>query len=58
MLSCRFVLSCPLLASTVIGATSVVQLEELLVAAEQGALPGDVLRQIDEIHWLYPSPNP
>ena len=58
MLSCRFVLSCPLLASAVIGATSVVQLEELSIAAEQGALPGDVLKQIDEIHSLYPSPNP
>eukprot|EP00198_Chlamydomonas_reinhardtii_P003783 XP_001693119.1 predicted protein [Chlamydomonas reinhardtii] len=72
-LALRFVLSRPLVASAVIGATSPEQLEELLRAAAQllpggGAggigegirewLPEDVLQRIDEIHERYPNPTP
>jgi aryl-alcohol dehydrogenase-like predicted oxidoreductase len=46
------------LASAVVGATSLRQLEELLDAAEKGSLSDEVLDAIDEIHRRYPNPNP
>ncbi|KAG2442328.1 hypothetical protein HXX76_002414 [Chlamydomonas incerta] len=68
-LALRFVLSRPLVASAVVGATSPQQLVELLQAAmplSDGAgaggagewLPEEVLRRIDEIHERYPNPTP
>lgn len=54
----RFVLSHPLVASAVIGATSTQQLQEQLEAARQGPLPKEALQQIAVIHQQYPSPTP
>lgn len=54
----RFVLSRPLVASAVIGATSRAQLEELLAAAAAPPLEAGVLREIDEVHAALPNPTP
>jgi len=54
----RFVLSHPLVASAVMGATSTQQLQEQLEAARQGPLPEEALQQIAVIHQQYPSPTP
>jgi aryl-alcohol dehydrogenase-like predicted oxidoreductase len=54
----RFVLSHPLVASAVIGATSVQQLQEQVEAARQGTLSEEVMQQVDAIHQQYPSPTP
>ena len=55
---CRFVIGRPLVASTIVGATSAAQLAEALGAAAKGELPQDVRAEIDRIHEAYPSPNP
>ncbi|GAX82161.1 hypothetical protein CEUSTIGMA_g9589.t1 [Chlamydomonas eustigma] len=54
----RFVLSHPLIASVVIGATSMDQLKEQLAAAEAGPLGEDLLMKIDEVHSMLPNPAP
>lgn len=54
----RFVLSKPLVASAVIGATTPQQLREILSAAERGPLSRKLLAAIDDIHQQYPNPNP
>ena len=54
----RFVLSHPLVASAVIGATGRGQLEELIRAAEAGPLGEEVLARIDEVHARLPNPTP
>lgn len=56
--ACRFVLSQPLVASAVIGATSGHQLQELLAAAAKGPLEGELLEAVDAIHRRYPNPTP
>ena len=55
---CRFVLSHPLVASTVIGAMSVEQLTAQLDIAEQPPLPEDLLAAIELVHQQYPNPCP
>ncbi len=40
------------------GATMSQQLEEILVAAEKGPLPSELIAAIGEIHQRYPNPNP
>lgn len=61
-LAVRFVLDHPLVASAVVGATSVGQLEELIGAAaavEGGArLSREIRGKIDDIHNKYPNPTP
>ena len=54
----RFVLSRPLVASVVVGATAPEQLREVLSAAAGGALPQDLLAGIDRVHEAFPNPNP
>jgi aryl-alcohol dehydrogenase-like predicted oxidoreductase len=54
----RFVLSQPLVAGAVVGATGEAQLRELAAAAARGALPDDLLQAVDRIHWRYPNPAP
>jgi len=58
----RFVLDHPLVASAVVGATSVGQLEELVGAAavveEVGPLSREIREDIDAIHNKYPNPTP
>ena len=55
---CRFVMSHPLVASAVIGATSIEQLKQQIAAAHQGSLPPDILEEIDLVHGQYPNPTP
>jgi aryl-alcohol dehydrogenase-like predicted oxidoreductase len=55
---CRFVLSNPLVGSTVVGATSSQQLEEILDAADKGPLSLDLLAAVEDIHQRFPNPNP
>jgi N-acetyltransferase 10 len=56
---CRFVLGHPLVASAVVGASTLQQLQELLQAAAQGPLQDDqLLAAIDSIHQRYPNPTP
>lgn len=55
---CRFVMSKPLVASTVVGVTSPAQLEEVLAAAAQGVLPQGIMQAVDAIHAAFPNPNP
>jgi N-acetyltransferase 10 len=58
-LCCRFVLDHPLVASAVVGASTLQQLQELLQAAAQGPLQDEqLLADIDSIHQRYPSPTP
>lgn len=57
-LAIRFVLSHPLVASAIVGATSVEQLEEVLEAAREGELDAGLRERIDAIHARYPSPTP
>jgi aryl-alcohol dehydrogenase-like predicted oxidoreductase len=54
----RFVLSHPLVASAVIGATSVDQLRAQLGAAEAGPLGEELMMKIDEVHKMLPNPAP
>lgn len=54
----RFVLSHPLVASAVVGATSTQQLTELLDIADEPPLPDGAMDAIDAIHQLYPNPCP
>ena len=54
----RFTLSHPLVASAVVGATSVRQLEEITAAAALGPLAEDVMAAVNQIHLQYPNPNP
>jgi len=49
-LALRFVLSNPLTAAAVVGATTAAQLEEQLAATRQGPLPAEILGEIDTIH--------
>lgn len=58
--SYRFVLGHPLVASAVVGASCVPQLEELIRAAQQQpcVLPDEVLSRIQAVHLQYPSPTP
>lgn len=59
MLGCRFVLGHPLVASAVVGASTLQQLQELLEAATQGPLQDEqLLAEIDQIHQQYPNPTP
>ena len=58
MLLNRFVLSNPLVASAVVGATSTSQLEEVAAAATLGPLSDDLMEAIRNIHMQYPNPNP
>ena len=46
------------MTSAIVGATCAGQLGEILGAAAKGALPDDVLAEIDRIHEAFPSPNP
>lgn len=55
---CRFVLSHPLVASAVIGATDVSQLREIIIASEAGPLDKEVLELIDQVHARLPNPTP
>ncbi|KAK9906488.1 hypothetical protein WJX75_002747 [Coccomyxa subellipsoidea] len=57
-LAIRFVLSNPLVGSTVVGATSSQQLEEILDAADKGPLSLDLLAAVEDIHQRFPNPNP
>ena len=54
----RFALSCPLVASAVVGATSTSQLKEIAAAAALGPLAEDILEAAYHIHLQYPNPNP
>jgi N-acetyltransferase 10 len=59
MFCCRFVLSHPLVASAVVGASTLQQLQELIEAAVQGPLQDEqLLAGIDQIHQQYPNPTP
>lgn len=52
-------MSHPLVASAVIGASSIQQLQELLTAAGVGPLENEeLLKDIDSIHQQYPNPTP
>lgn len=56
---CRFVLGHPLVASAVVGASTLQQLQELLKAAQQGPLQDEqLLTAIDKLHDQYPNPTP
>lgn len=55
---CRFVISKPLVVSTVVGVTTPEQLREILTAADKGALPQDIMQAIEAIHAAFPNPNP
>ncbi|MEW5309584.1 MAG: hypothetical protein WDW38_001464 [Sanguina aurantia] len=57
-LAIRFVVSHPLVASTVVGATSVAQLEELFSAALQPPIGQELRCAIDEVHASFPNPTP
>ena len=58
-LAVRFVLSHPLLAAAVVGATGVGQLDEILAAAGGGALEEEGLREeIESVHSRFPNPTP
>ncbi|KAK9817832.1 hypothetical protein WJX72_002852 [[Myrmecia] bisecta] len=57
-LAMRFVLSHPLVASAVIGATSVDQLMQQVHAASQGSLDPGIMARLDEIHQQFPNPTP
>lgn len=54
----RFVLSHPLVASAVVGATSLAQLDEILVAAERPWLEPELGAAVDAVHARYPNPTP
>lgn len=59
VLLCRFVLGHPLVASAVVGASTLQQLQELLEAAGQGPLQDEqLLEGINVIHQQYPNPTP
>ena len=51
-----FVRSRPFVAATILGATSVAQLERNIAGASL-VLGDDVLRAIDAVHVRYPSPS-
>ena len=55
---CRFAMSNTLVASVIVGATSVEQLQEIIEAANKGPLSSDLLGAIDDIHQQFPNPNP
>ena len=55
---CRFAMSNTLVASVIVGATSVEQLQEILEAADKGPLSRDLLGAVDDIHQQFPNPNP
>lgn len=57
-LALRFVMTHPLVASAVVGASDELQLNELLAAALRGPLQEDVLGRINAIHRRYPNPTP
>lgn len=58
-LLCRFVLRHPLVASAVVGASTLAQLQELIAAAAEGPLQDEqLLAAIDDIHERYPNPTP
>lgn len=57
-LAFRFVSGHPLVSSTIIGATNVRQLEEILNASVAGPLCEEILHAIDQIHCQYPNPAP
>jgi aryl-alcohol dehydrogenase-like predicted oxidoreductase len=53
------VLGHPLVASAVVGASTLQQLQELLEAAQQGPLQDEqLLAAIDKLHKQYPNPTP
>ena len=57
-LALRWVLGRPQVGGAVVGVTSAAQLAELVDAAGEGGLPGDVLEAVDRIHARWPSPTP
>lgn len=57
-LALRFVLSHPLVASAVVGATSSEQLAELIACAQQPWLSEELRRELDAVHERYPNPTP
>ncbi len=56
--TCRFVACHPLVASVVVGATSIAQLDEILRAAEQPWLESELRAAVDSVHQRYPNPCP
>ncbi len=57
-LALRFVLSRPLVASAVVGATSCQQLQELFDATRQPPLEEELLAAVDAVHHRFPNPCP
>jgi N-acetyltransferase 10 len=57
-LALRFAAHAPCCACALTGATEPAQLLALLDAADAGALPEDVLSEVDALHARYPSPTP
>eukprot|EP00798_Chlamydomonas_sp_ICE-L_P008230 gene8230-1496_t len=59
-LALRFVMQHPLVASSVVGATTMVQLKEVLRIAQDGQehLQEDVIEEIEKVHARLPNPTP
>jgi N-acetyltransferase 10 len=57
-LALRFVLSHPLVAAAVAGASSARQLEALLAAAAAPPLEAALRQEVDAVHAAYPNPTP
>eukprot|EP00803_Ostreobium_quekettii_P002085 evm.model.scf_565.4 EVM.evm.TU.scf_565.4 scf_565:10872-12053(+) len=57
-LAIRFVFHHPLVASTIVGASSVEQLRSLLHAADRPPLEVALVEEIDSIHRRFPNPTP
>ena len=57
-LATLFALSQPVLASAVVGATSVPQLLEILDAESAEAISDDVRYEVEQVHARYPNPTP
>lgn len=55
---CRFVASHPLVASTVVGASCMEQLDEVLAAGETPWLDSTVRHAVNAVHQRYPNPCP
>jgi aryl-alcohol dehydrogenase-like predicted oxidoreductase len=56
-ISAAFVLSHPIVASAVFGATKVWQLQEVIEATNT-SMTADIMLEINEIHARYPNPCP
>ncbi|KAK9856101.1 hypothetical protein WJX84_005029 [Apatococcus fuscideae] len=57
-LAIRFVLSQSLVASAIVGATSLAQLQQITHAAQNGPLESALLNAINELHQAHPNPAP